>query len=453
MPASEVSASRTAQVTASSLDRDSFQESLCYYALRIPPKLCNSTRKAIKQHALLIPRVQSVQKENEFTLLLLKYFATKPLSTHNHAPRGNSDISLVNEEPEKVASVINNTTFPTKTPENISQFVQNLSSKDITTTHVKIGYEHWSAESVLRELLPEGVVVPTSFETVGHLVHLNLRDEHEPYKKLIGTVLLSKLQPRIKTIVNKLASTGGPYRTFAMEVLAGEDNTVTKVKQNGCTFAMDFAKVYWNSRLEHEHMRIVKLLQPDDILVDAFCGIGPFVVPAAKKKLCKEIYANDLNPDSIKYLSKNLRDNNIVTDQIKTTNGCARKCLRKLRNEKVNFTRLVMNFPAGAPEFLDSFRGLYYDCDEQKPPMPIVHCYCFVKSKTDMQSARLRVRKALFGDNSGTDILSDDMIDVREVRDVAPNKIQVCVTFQVPEKVAYMAPTSEAPATKRQKTS
>lgn len=39
-----------------------------------------------------------------------------------------------------------------------------------------------------QRLLPPGVEVPSSFETVGHLAHLNLREELLPYKHLIGQV-------------------------------------------------------------------------------------------------------------------------------------------------------------------------------------------------------------------------------------------------------------------------
>ncbi len=45
--------------------------------------------------------------------------------------------------------------------------------------------------------------VPTSFETVGHIAHLNLRDEVLPYKRLVGRVLLDKNAGRIKTVLNK----------------------------------------------------------------------------------------------------------------------------------------------------------------------------------------------------------------------------------------------------------
>jgi tRNA (guanine37-N1)-methyltransferase len=42
---------------------------------------------------------------------------------------------------------------------------------------------------VLEALLPKDVVVPSAFETVGHIAHLNLREEHLPYKKIIAKAL------------------------------------------------------------------------------------------------------------------------------------------------------------------------------------------------------------------------------------------------------------------------
>jgi len=43
-------------------------------------------------------------------------------------------------------------------------------------------------EQALKKLLPEGVEAPASFETVGHIAHLNLRTPHEPYRLLIAQV-------------------------------------------------------------------------------------------------------------------------------------------------------------------------------------------------------------------------------------------------------------------------
>lgn len=56
------------------------------------------------------------------------------------------------------------------------------------TPQVVLGYNCLSAQQVLRRLLPEGVEVPTSFECVGHIAHLNLREDQLPYKAVIGQV-------------------------------------------------------------------------------------------------------------------------------------------------------------------------------------------------------------------------------------------------------------------------
>jgi hypothetical protein len=41
---------------------------------------------------------------------------------------------------------------------------------------------------VLRRIMPAGVEAPSSFESVGHVAHLNLRPEALPVKHLIGQV-------------------------------------------------------------------------------------------------------------------------------------------------------------------------------------------------------------------------------------------------------------------------
>ena len=53
---------------------------------------------------------------------------------------------------------------------------------EIEEKNLEIGYENLSADEILRSLLPTEVEVPTSYETIGHIAHLNLRPEHEPYK-------------------------------------------------------------------------------------------------------------------------------------------------------------------------------------------------------------------------------------------------------------------------------
>lgn len=71
----------------------------------------------------------------------------------------------------------------------------------------------------------------------------------------------------------------------------------------------DFTKVYWNSRLHTEHERLVQRFKPEEVVADVMAGVGPFAMPAAKKGC--GVLANDLNPESYKYLSINIKNNRV----------------------------------------------------------------------------------------------------------------------------------------------
>lgn len=472
------------------LDRDSFNTTVSLYALKTPPKYCQSIRKVFKSHLLNMPRTQNVAKPpgDHQSLLLLSRYVADNFPSDSLCTRGNIDTSYSNDvsklfrlfssckvidskkkkkKQKKRKKQKNKSDDIVEMKENvdgndddddnnknnndsfsIESFMSTLSEESFVKWDLELSYTHCSIEHVLRNILPEHLQVPTSFESIGHIAHVNLRDEHIPWKTIIGQVMIDKLSPRIRTIVNKIESTGGPYRTFAMEVLAGDHNFITSVKENNCIFHLDFANVYWNSRLETEHKRIIGLVQHNEIFVDAFCGVGPFAIPVSKKGMMKKVYANDLNPSSVKYLNENIKKNNISQDNIESNCGCAREFITKLvKEQNIAMSRVVMNFPSGAPEFLDVFQGLYNEWQRENndlPDMPIVHCYCFIKGELETNSARKRVRTALFGDcNGGKSVLTDEAIDVKVIRDVAPKKVQVCVTFKVPKEVCVNNRNSE----------
>ncbi len=123
--------------------------------------------------------------------------------------------------------------------------------------------------------------------------------------------------PNIKTVVNKLSGIDNTYRNFELEILAGENNTMVQCKENNCFFKFDFAKVYWNPRLSTEHERIVNMLHADDVLYDVFAGVGPFSIPAVTNKRCQAVLANDLNPNSYRFLLENYKSNNKSKNKVK----------------------------------------------------------------------------------------------------------------------------------------
>ncbi len=256
-----------------------------------------------------------------------------------------------------------------------------------------------------------------------------------------GQVTLDKHQ-LIKTVVNKTDQIDNTFRFFKMEVLAGEDNLVATINENGCSFTFDFSKVYWNSRLHSEHNRLVGFLKRGESVLDVFAGVGPFSIPAAKKGCV--IYANDLNPHSYDYLCENAKRNK-VHKQISTYNLDGREFIRKVTElfldqiidgQSAMYSHVIMNLPAIAYTFLDTFRGLFSRVPHSRRRelvMPTIHCYGFSKCPNSPEQdslntvvKSLRVKELIKGTYS-----------LYLVRKVAPNKTMTRVSFQLPEEVAY----------------
>jgi len=198
------------------------------------------------------------------------------------------------------------------------------------------------------------------------------------------------------------------------------------VRESKCRFKFNFSEVYWNSRLQREHERILELLKPSDVVCDMFAGIGPFAIPAARNLGCT-VYANDLNPRSYHYLQQNSLLNK-VQDKVHCYNLDARAFVRLLvkpASDKipVSFSQVIMNLPAAAVEFLDIFPELFKDFNQSG--VPTIHCYGFSSESNPKKDIVDRIEKTL-----GVPIV---VLNVHEVRDVAPKKMMLCVSFPLPK--------------------
>ncbi|GAA5936167.1 hypothetical protein JCM1841_000993 [Sporobolomyces salmonicolor] len=192
---------------------------------------------------------------------------------------------------------------------------------------VKFEYDYWTSDQILQAVLPEELLdeSPTAFTQVGHIAHLNLRDQYLPHRYLIGEVILDK-NKSLRTVVNKLDTIDNVFRNFQMEILAGDPDFFVEMSEHDCKFRFDFSKVYWNSRLQTEHARLVASFSPDDIVCDAFAGVGPFAIPAGKKGC--GVLASDLNPASAAALGENAKLNKVEAT-VRTSNEDARDFIRR----------------------------------------------------------------------------------------------------------------------------
>ncbi|XP_052779930.1 tRNA (guanine(37)-N1)-methyltransferase-like [Mya arenaria] len=406
------------------LDKLKFDTIVSVRALIVEAKQLSKVLKCIKKYMLKMPKVNSIVdvKENDPC-----FKANKLVLLDSGEIQQWDDFDVSDQE------------FLSK---------ENLNSENLKTFDLALTYDNWNFSEIMTAILPQDSYGVSGFEEVGHIAHFNLREKNLPYKNIIGEVLLDK-KKHLKTVVNKLDTIDSTFRTFQMELLAGEGNFVTQTKENGVTFELDYSKVYWNSRLGTEHERIVKMVEVGDVVFDVFAGIGPFAVPAARKRVT--VFANDLNPHSYEYLVKNTKLNK-CKDSIKCYNLDGREFIYDIvKNELIQiYTSLkndpsessgkigisvIMNLPALAYTFLNAFDGLLSSSGITVPntgPLPRVHCYCFTdieeaKKSWDgdmVKEVKQRTLKMLGG-------LVEDDITVRQVRNVAPQKEMMCITFSL----------------------
>ncbi|XP_058834475.1 tRNA (guanine(37)-N1)-methyltransferase [Topomyia yanbarensis] len=387
------------------LDREAFTKQIVVPVLRVPETLnFNMICTEVKKYLLKIEHYKPVRK-GEWVITL-----------HPSAVKSWSDICLEDK---------------------------GLRAENLVWETIMLRYENWRFDEVLKAVLPEDKEQLSAFSKIGHVVHLNLKEHLFPYKGLIGQVIMDKIHG-CRTVVNKLNIIDNTYRNFQMELLAGDEDFQVLVKENGATFEFDFSKVYWNPRLATEHEKVVKMLNKCDILLDVYAGVGPFSIPAARKGCT--VLANDLNPDSYEALVKNSVKNKVDS---RTTcfnkNGIdfIREEVRAVilnKNQDVHFNgtiHITMNLPALAVNHLVNYVGLCKEDTLEITKFPLVHVYCFAKGTDDKKVIAQSMVEQSIGFS-----LNSNLKEIALIRNVAPNKDMMRVSFYLTDEILFSHATS-----------
>jgi len=138
-----------------------------------------------------------------------------------------------------------------------------------------------------REFLPSG------WQVLGDIIIVTLNPSIEERKTEIGKALLA-LYPKCRTV---LLDKGirGIMREPKREVIAGDGETVTLHRENGCVFKIDAMRLMFSKGNLAEKKRMSKL-GSGEIVVDMFAGIGYFSIPMARLAL-------SMSPQSVHPLS------------------------------------------------------------------------------------------------------------------------------------------------------
>jgi methyltransferase (EC 2.1.1.-) len=114
---------------------------------------------------------------------------------------------------------------------------------------------------------------------------------------------------KVKTVM-KVDHIHGTKREPVIKLLYGED-TETINKENGCLFKLDLKKVMWSKGNNNERIRIAKLVEDNETVIDMFAGIGYFSIPIGVHSNAKQVYSIEINPNSFHYLKENIKLNKI----------------------------------------------------------------------------------------------------------------------------------------------
>mgnify|MGYP006277728685 FL=1 len=232
------------------------------------------------------------------------------------------------------------------------------------------------------QTMPEDVLgFEPTYERLGDVVILD-EDDPERARRIADAIAASDL--RARTVVNRASKVKGELRVRDWDVLvdaAAEDDspsdrsahstaTETVHREYGCEFLLDIAEVYFSPRLATERHRVVEQVHEGERVFDMFAGVGPFVVPMAKRGA--EAVGCDLNPVAVDYLRENARRNG-VAERVTAIQGD----VREVADDYEGWAeRLVMNLPHSADGFLDTAVRLagdecvlhYYDIQHEDDP-------------------------------------------------------------------------------------
>jgi tRNA wybutosine-synthesizing protein 2 len=211
-------------------------------------------------------------------------------------------------------------------------------------------------ERHLGKILPPALqrFIPTGWQQIGTVILLRLHPTLDPHKKAIGSILLENI-PTCKTVLNHSGPAQNEYRIPATEYLAGSRDTETNFIENRCKFTLDPAKIMFSPGNKQERKRITTLIEPTDVVLDMFAGIGQFTVPVGVHSNPSHIESIEKNPIAYHYLVQNVKQNNL-TSFVTTKNGDCRDLASVNKFSFVLMGLLPMNFLGFLPTAINAIQ-------------------------------------------------------------------------------------------------
>ncbi|MCX6667921.1 MAG: class I SAM-dependent methyltransferase family protein [Euryarchaeota archaeon] len=153
--------------------------------------------------------------------------------------------------------------------------------------------------------------IPDKWEKIGNVVTIKLPAELSRYEKKIGEKYAEIL--KCKTALRDVSGISGVYREPNVKIIYGTKKTETVHIENGIRYKLDPQRVMFSSGNMYERIRMAKISNKNETVVDLFAGIGYFTLPMAVYSKPKKIFACEINPVAYDYLCENIVLNNVTS--------------------------------------------------------------------------------------------------------------------------------------------
>jgi len=257
-----------------------------------------------------------------------------------------------------------------------------------------------------------------SYDIIGDIAVIRVPKNFKSRSQIMAEAIM-QTHKHVKTVLRQASAVTGAFRLRQLEWVMGEKKTETVYKEFGCLLRVDLEKCYFSPRLSYERMRIAKLVQPDEVIVNMFAGVGSYSIIIAKHSCSEKIYSIDINPIAIQFLKENARLNR-VERQVLPILGDAKETIEgRLRRVA---DRVIMPLPEKAYEYLNSAVLAL------KPKGGFIHYYDFEHSAKN-ESAFEKTSKKV-SEKLGTLEINFEIRASRVVRTTGPNWHQVALDIK-----------------------
>ncbi len=262
-------------------------------------------------------------------------------------------------------------------------------------------------------------VLYSSYDIIGDIAIIRVHEILKPKAALVAEAVM-ETHKRVKTVLLQTSPVAGKFRLRKLQWIAGEKKTKTVHREFGCSFKVDLKQVYFSPRLSYERMRIAKMAQTKEVVINLFAGVGCFSIILAKFSKADKVYSIDINHSAIRYMQENLLLNK-VADRVIPVLGDAKEVVEKRLRSVAD--RVLMPLPEKAYEYLEQALIAL------KPSGGYIHYYAFehaTKNERPVEKAKTRVAEKLRKFTSEFDISFG-----RIMRTTGPNWYQTVIDIQI----------------------